>query len=153
MDKASRSDRSKTASPVEFVKSPMRSVSLSVSLTVSLEYQKAPAASGMRSNPATKGLVFTKDLSGANELDARVCVNVNCSFWRNGDFRRNDVFRQVTLAGRHVAREREIWQRGQGNVVRTPDAGFEHAAAPYGNAILLAKIVNAPRHREAAHAP
>ena len=72
MDKASLGDPSKTASPVGFAKSPMRSVSLSVSLTVSLEYQKAPAASGMGSNPAAKSLVFTKDLSGANDLDSRV---------------------------------------------------------------------------------
>ena len=36
--------------------------------------------------------------------------------------------------------------------MRAPDAGFEHAAAPDGNAALLAKIVDAPRDRVAADA-
>ena len=59
MDNASRRDPSNTGSPVEFTKPPRRRVSLSVSLTVLPEYQKAPDTIGMSNNPASKSLVLT----------------------------------------------------------------------------------------------
>jgi len=60
IDKASRRAPSNAASPVEFAKSPMSSVSLSVSLTLSPGYQRAPATAKRRSSPARKSLVFMK---------------------------------------------------------------------------------------------
>src|SRR5439155_17004376 len=51
------------------------------------------------------------------------------------------------------ARQREIRQRGKVDVRRAADAGFEHAAVPYGNAARRAQIVQPDRLREAADAP
>ena len=58
----------------------------------------------------------------------------------------------VALAGGNVAGQREIRQRGKRNVVRAADARLEHAAAPHRHVVLLAEIVNALCHFEAADA-
>src|SRR5271163_1742227 len=58
-------------------------------------------------------------------------------------FRLDDVFGPVAAASGDIAGQREIRQRGHGDVVRAADAGFEHAAAPDGDGFLLAEIVDA----------
>ena len=60
-----------------------------------------------------------------------------------GYFGSDDVFVPVAGAGGDVAGEREIGLRGHGDVVSAADAGFEHAAAPNGNVVFLAEIVDA----------
>src|SRR3984957_1605850 len=68
------------------------------------------------------------------------------NFYRalSGDFdlRLDDVFGPVAAAGGNIAGQREIRQRGHGEVVRAPDAGFQHASAPDWNGFLLAEIVD-----------
>src|SRR5215472_479526 len=83
------------------------------------------------------------------ESDAGPRGNANRPLRRDGDFRSDDVFRPITLAGGHVARKRKIWQRGERNIVSAPDAGFEHASAPHRDAMLLAEVMDATRHGEA----
>ena len=72
---------------------------------------------------------------------------------RNFDFRLDDVFGPVALAGGNIARKRKVWQRRHRDVVRAPDARFEHAAAPHRDRVRLAQIVHLPRGRVPAHAP
>src|SRR6266581_7576951 len=86
------------------------------------------------------------------ESDTRARGDANRSLGRNRDFRRDDVFRPITFAGCHVAWKRKIWQRGERNIVRATNAGFEHAPAPHRNAVLLADVVNTPRCGEPANA-
>src|SRR5438105_427831 len=84
--------------------------------------------------------------------DTRAWGHANSSLWRDGHFGIDDVFGPIALAGRDVAGQREIRERGERDIVRAADSGFEHAAAPDGNAVILAEIVDAPRRRESAHA-
>ena len=62
---------------------------------------------------------------------------------RDGDFGVDDVFVPVAGAGGDVAGERKVGQGGHGDVVGATDAGFEHAAAPIGDGIFLAEILDA----------
>src|SRR5271167_128625 len=55
----------------------------------------------------------------------------------------DDVFGPVAAAGGDVAGKSEIGERGHGYVVGAADAGFEHAAAPDGNGLIFAEIVDA----------
>src|SRR6266568_883878 len=66
--------------------------------------------------------------------------------YANRTLRIDDVFLPVAFAGSDIAREGEIGKRREGDIVRAADAGFEHAAAPDGDAVTLAEIVDAPRH-------
>ena len=79
--------------------------------------------------------------------------DLDCALGSYGYFGRDYVFVPVAFAGGDVAGEREIGERGQRDVLGTADAGFEHAAAPDGDAVLLTKIVNAPPEGVAADAP
>ncbi len=72
--------------------------------------------------------------------------------WRHGNFGMDDVFRPIAFAGGHIAREAEIGKGRERDIVRAADAGFEHPAAPDGNAMALAEVVDAPRHGVAADA-
>src|SRR5207248_3281665 len=56
--------------------------------------------------------------------------------------RLGDVLRVVAGTCRDVSRERESFQRGQGDVVSAPDIGLQHAAAPDGRSTGEAEIVN-----------
>src|SRR5271168_5099182 len=75
--------------------------------------------------------------------DARRGGNVYGAARRDFYFRLDDVFGPIAAAGGNIAGQREIRQRGHGDVVRAADAGFQHAAAPDGNGFLPAEIVNA----------
>src|SRR5207253_2283903 len=78
--------------------------------------------------------------------------HANRALWRHYDFGMDNIFLPVALAGSHVARKYEIGQRRKRDIMRAADAGFQHPPAPNGNAVLLAKIVDAPHHRVAADA-
>src|SRR6185503_387174 len=69
------------------------------------------------------------------------------------DRRRDDVALPIAVAGRDIAGQNEIRKSGKRNVVRAPDAGFEHAAAPHRDSSGLRDIVNALGLAEPAHAP
>src|SRR5437870_2472715 len=99
-----------------------------------------------------------------SDCDAREEVKVNgvaeARFVakRNGPVRRgfhfgsDDVALPISLAGRYIAGHNEIGQRRERDVMRAPNAGFEHAAAPDGDAGGLRDVMNALGFREAAHA-
>ena len=70
----------------------------------------------------------------------------------DGDFGLDDVLRPVAVGGGDVAGEREVRQRGEGDVVGAADAGLEHAAAPDGDAELLGDVVDGDGFGEAADA-
>src|SRR5690242_17159659 len=84
-----------------------------------------------------------------DSVEARLVANSGRGRHANGSVRRHfhfgidDIFGPIATAGGNVAGQRKILERRHGNVVRAADAGFEHAAAPDVNGILLAKIVNA----------
>jgi hypothetical protein len=61
-------------------------------------------------------------------------------------------FLPVTARGRDVARQREVRQRRQRDVVRPANARLQHAAAPHRNAALRRRIVDRDRLAEAADA-
>jgi len=67
--------------------------------------------------------------------------------------RRDDVAFPIALAGGDVARQHEIRQRGQRDVVRAPDAGLQHAAAPHRNARRLGHVVDPFGFREPSDPP
>src|SRR3984885_8275958 len=75
--------------------------------------------------------------------DARSGGNFYRAFCGDFHFRLDYIFGPVAAAGGDVAGQREVRQRGHGDVVRAADAGFQHASAPDGNGFLLAKIVDA----------
>ena len=77
------------------------------------------------------------------EADAGTLGDVDGALRGDGYFGGDDVFVPVTLAGGDVAGEREIGERGHGDVLGAADAGFEHAAAPDGDGVFPAEIVNA----------
>src|ERR1700731_4737940 len=60
--------------------------------------------------------------------DAGSGGNANGSLPRNFNFWLNDVGLPIASAGRHITWQRKIWKRGDGDVVRAANAGFEHAA-------------------------
>ena len=64
---------------------------------------------------------------------------------RDLDLRIDQVGREVAPAGGDVARQREVRQRRQVNVVRAADAALEHAAVPHRNAVRGRQIVQADR--------
>src|SRR5260370_20930282 len=74
------------------------------------------------------------------------------AFWRDLDFRLDDVFGPIAAARGDVSGQREIRQRGHGDVVRAADAGFEHATAPDRGGFRLAEMVDAARGGGAADA-
>src|SRR5258708_15090012 len=74
------------------------------------------------------------------------------AFGADGDGRFDDVLRPVTAGGGDVAREREVGQRGQGNVVGAADSGLEHAAAPDGDATLFGGVMDGDGFAEASDA-
>ena len=67
--------------------------------------------------------------------------------------RRDDVALPVARARAQIARKAEVRQRRERHVVRAADAALEHAAAPDGNSVRVADIVNRLRLRESADAP
>src|ERR1043166_8148905 len=69
------------------------------------------------------------------ETDTRPARHADGSLRGNRHFRLDDVFMPVAPAGGHVAWQNKIRQSGKRDVVRAPDSGFEHAAAPHRNAI------------------
>src|SRR5260370_22080169 len=56
------------------------------------------------------------------------------------------------IDGGHIAGEAEFGKRRESDIVRASDAGFQHPAAPHGNTVALAEIVDAPCHGVAADA-
>src|SRR5580765_6140010 len=71
--------------------------------------------------------------------ESRSLRSTDCSLWRDSDFRFDDVFDPVALAGRDVAGKGVAGKSGDGDVVSAADTTFEHAAAPDGN--ILAEAV------------
>ena len=61
------------------------------------------------------------------------------------DRRIDQVGRVVALAGGDVARQREVGQAREVDVVGAADAGLEHAAVPHRNAVLGAQVVQPDR--------
>jgi hypothetical protein len=51
------------------------------------------------------------------------------------DARLDDVFMKVSLAVGYVARESEVGQGRQVDVVGAPDAAFQHTSAPNGSVV------------------
>src|SRR6266446_29533 len=86
------------------------------------------------------------------EADPRARRDADRTLRRHLHFRLDDVFMPITAAGGYVAGQNKIWQRGNRDVVRAPDSGLQHTAAPHGNGIRLAKVVNLLRHRVTANA-
>src|SRR5215469_18359235 len=76
----------------------------------------------------------------------------NRALGRNLDLGVDDVFFPIAPGGGDVPRETEVFERGEGDVVGAPDAGFEHASAPDGNVADLADVMNFPGFAEAAQA-
>src|SRR4030095_6029046 len=81
------------------------------------------------------------------EADSWRGRNSNRAVARDGDLGLDDVPSPVTLAGRNVARQREVWPRGERDVMRPADARLQHSAAPHGHAALLAQVMYASRLR------
>src|SRR6202007_1039259 len=86
------------------------------------------------------------------EADAGGGGDLDCAGGRDGYFGSDYVFVPVTLAGGYVAGEGEVGEGGHGDVLGAADAGFEHAAAPDGDGIFLAEIVDTFCLEEAADA-
>ena len=59
--------------------------------------------------------------------------DANRALRRDGDFRFDEVFCPVALAGRNIAGQRVAGKRGNSNIVSAADAAFKHAAAPGWN--------------------
>jgi hypothetical protein len=76
------------------------------------------------------------------ETDARRFWRDNCSVRRDFDRRFDHVFAPVSFARRNVAGQGETFERGNGDVVRSADAGFKHSAAPDGNRIFAANLLD-----------
>src|SRR6266849_2089499 len=70
-----------------------------------------------------------------------------------GHRRFDNVFFPITRARRDVARQRESLERSHRDVVRAANAGFQHAAAPYGNLLFAGDVFNFLRLSMPAHAP
>src|SRR5262249_4235193 len=68
--------------------------------------------------------------------------NHDGALWSDFDFGLDDVLFPIALAGGNIAGEDEAGQGGHGDVVSATDAGFQHAAAPYGNLQGTAEIFN-----------
>src|SRR5712692_11293041 len=86
------------------------------------------------------------------KTDPRTPRHANRSLRRHRHFRLDDVFMPVTPAGGHVPGQNKIRQRGKRDVVRAPDPGLQHPAAPDRNSVRLAKVVNLLCHRVTADA-
>src|SRR5271166_2510141 len=87
-----------------------------------------------------------------SETDPRSGGDLDCAVWRYGDFGRDYIFVPVAAASGDVTWEGEVGEGGHSDILRTADAGFEHAAAPNGYVVALAKIVNALGLEETADA-
>src|ERR1035441_1529432 len=64
----------------------------------------------------------------------------------------HDVALPVPLAGRHVSRQHEVLQGSQRNVMRAPDPGLQHAAAPHRYASRMGYVVNLLGFGKSSHA-
>src|SRR5882724_2251054 len=95
---------------------------------------------------------FFDEFAARCESDAGSGRHANRALRRHGHFGIDDVFRPIAIACGYVAGQGEIRKRGERDIVRSADAGFEHATAPNGDAALLAKIVDAACDRVAADA-
>src|SRR5690242_18417765 len=84
--------------------------------------------------------------------DARPRRYVDRTLCRDLNFRLDDVFAPVALARGGVPRQREALECGHGDVVRAPDAGLEHSAAPHRDAVRPARLLDALRFRVSADA-
>ena len=77
------------------------------------------------------------------ESNSRALRHADRALRSDFNFRLDDVLLPVAGAGGNVSGKVKFGKRGERDVVRAADAGFEHASAPDGNAVLLAKIVDA----------
>jgi len=82
-------------------------------------------------------------VEAGSEADAGGLGDFYGALWGDGYFGVDYVFGPITVTGGDVAGEREIGEGGHGDVLRAADTGFEHAAAPDGDGVFLAEIVNA----------
>src|SRR5262249_28844139 len=87
-------------------------------------------------------LQFVDEVFLHRVCDSGVVTLRDLAFGRYLNLRRDDVLRPVTFARRHITRKFEILQTGESDVVGTADAGFQHAAAPHGDTVIAADIVN-----------
>src|SRR5258708_4958317 len=95
---------------------------------------------------------FFDALAARFQTEAGTRGYANRPLRRDGTFRIDDVFLPVSFAGSNIPGGGEIGKRRECDIVRATDAGFEHAAAPAGDAVPLAEIVDAPRHGVTADA-
>src|SRR5689334_255068 len=72
------------------------------------------------------------------KADPGTCGHLNRSQRRYRHFRLDDVFMPVTPARGYIAGQNKIRQRRNRNVVRAPDSGLQHSAAPHRNSLRLA---------------
>src|ERR1700676_1317428 len=86
------------------------------------------------------------------ETDAWPGRHANSPPQRTHHFRLDNVFHPIAATGRDVARQGEIRQGRQRDVVGAANSGLEHSPAPNGDALLVAKIVDLSRTGVTAHA-
>src|ERR1700677_754711 len=89
----------------------------------------------------------------ANLVAAAGCVgNGDFAGRGNADLGLDNVFAPVTAGSRDIARQREVFERREGDVMGAADARLEHAPAPYWNPALLGRVVNGDGFRKTSHA-
>ena len=66
--------------------------------------------------------------------------------------RRGEVAREVAVGRREIARQRETGQRREREIRRASEPGLEHPAAPRGDTVIAAHVVDARRFEVAADA-
>src|ERR1051325_4304728 len=85
------------------------------------------------------------------EADSWTAWNANRSLFGYRNFRLDYIFLPVALARGNVAGQRKIRKRRQRNIVSAANSGFQHTAAPYGDIVRLAEVVDAACRSEAAY--
>ena len=93
------------------------------------------------------------DAVGNNShTDAGTRRDGNRSIGTNHDLGIDQVRREISPAGGHIARQREPGERRQMNIVRAADATFQHAAVPDRRAVRGRNVVHSNRLRVPADA-
>src|SRR5579859_1581155 len=95
---------------------------------------------------------FLDGVQPRRESDSRARGHANGALRRDGYFRLDDVLVPVAPARGHVARQRKIRQRRKRDIVRPPNPGLQHPAAPHRHMLRLADVVDLLRYRVPAHA-
>src|SRR5579859_5592953 len=98
---------------------------------------------------AFRGFLYALEVGGKTK--SRRLRHTNSALRAHRDFRVDDVFAPIAAAGGNVSRQSESGERRHGNIVRAPDARFEHAAAPNRHSVGTANVMDGASSRVAAH--